>query len=67
MTDNNDQQIHFSKEDLRNLKYILSIQAKGEDELDKVLNSMPEDDLHYALELLRNFVTMRENFVNSIG
>lgn len=55
----------FTKEDRNNLKYILAMQVKGDEVFDNWLNSMPEEDLEYALELLKNFVDSRSNFVNS--
>jgi hypothetical protein len=55
----------FTKEDRDNLKYILSMQIRGDDIFDDWLSSMPEEDLEYALELLKNFVDARSTFVSS--
>lgn len=64
MTNHNREHIEFTKEDRDNLRYILALHQEGEDPLDTWLQSLPEDDLQYALDLLKNYATMREHFLS---
>lgn len=56
----------MNRKDRGNLAFILATAQAGEDQLTNFLDTLEDDDLEYALELLTQYRAAQENLVDSL-
>lgn len=56
----------MNRKDRDNLTFILATAQAGEDQLTDFLDTLEDDDLEYALELLTRYRAAQQNLVDSL-
>lgn len=56
----------MNEADRENLAYILATAQEGEDQLTEFLDTLDDDNLEYALELLTRFKAGQDNLVDTL-
>ena len=57
----------MDKQDLNNLKFLLETYSEGEEAVKTWMESIDQDELEYALNLLLNYREQKEHFDNIIN